>query len=299
MQVNSPQHGGHAGGTTDAATAALPVPTLDHVVVNVRDGMAAAAEQYRRLGFTLTPLGRHTLGSINHLAMFGTDYLELIAVPPGGAPGTDVMDWPAGLNAVVFGTDDSNALHATLAAAGAPVLPPLAFSRPVALPGGARDAAFRTVRVAKEAVASGRLYFCHHLTRDLVWRDAWRRHANGVLGVDGIVIAAVRPETLGALLGSLFGAEAVVPIAGGLRLGMGLTRLDIVSPDEVARRFGAAAPPLDGRPEAMAALVLRTADLGRTGAALAAGGIAGVVREPDRVLVPATEAFGVTLEFRA
>ena len=61
----------------------LPVPTLDHVVVNVRERMDDAAALYRRLGFALTPLGRHTLGSINHLAMFGTDYMELLGVPPG------------------------------------------------------------------------------------------------------------------------------------------------------------------------------------------------------------------------
>ncbi len=84
----------------------LPVPTLDHVIVNVREGMKPAAEQYRRLGFTLTPLGRHTLGSINHLAMFGTDYLELLGIPPGSSARTELSDGPAGLSGVAFGTHD-------------------------------------------------------------------------------------------------------------------------------------------------------------------------------------------------
>ena len=43
-----------------------------------------ALETYRRLGFTLTPRGYHTLGSMNHLAIFGTEYLELIAGPARG-----------------------------------------------------------------------------------------------------------------------------------------------------------------------------------------------------------------------
>lgn len=295
--MNSPLHTGHAPATTGETLAVLPVPTLDHVVVNVRDGMEQAAAQYRRLGFSLTPMGRHTLGSINHLAMFGTDYLELLGVPPEGGQRTDVLDWPAGLNGVVFGTDDSDALHATLAAAGAPVLPPLAFSRPVALRGGPRDAAFRVVRVEREAVASGRMFFCHHLTPDLVWRDEWRRHANGVLGIAGIVISAERPGMLGGLFAKLFGADAVVPIEGGVRLGLGLTRLDVVSPAEVLRRFGKAAPAPDGRREAMVGLVLRSADLARTKAALTAGGLSQTWGR-DRVLVPAAEAFGVALEFR-
>jgi hypothetical protein len=229
--------------------------------------------------------------------MFGTDYMELLGVPQGEGGRTDVLDWPAGLNGVVFATNDSDHLHARLAAAGAPVLPPLAFSRPVDLPDGPRDAAFRVVRLDKPAVASGRMFFCHHLTRDVVWRDEWRRHPNGVLGIEGIVIEAERPETLGALFATMFGADAVRPIAGGLRLPMGLTRLDVVSPAEVARRFGPAAPAPDGRAERMAALVFRTADLDRAAYALASGGF-DAVRDADRLLVPAGEAFGVTLKFR-
>ena len=52
----------------------LPLATLDHVVINARDNMDHAADVYRRLGFTLTERGYHSLGSMNHLAMFGTDY---------------------------------------------------------------------------------------------------------------------------------------------------------------------------------------------------------------------------------
>ena len=66
---------------------ALPVATLDHVVINARDDMDRAADTYTRLGFTLTERGYHSLGSMNHLAMFGTDYLELIAIPKGATTG--------------------------------------------------------------------------------------------------------------------------------------------------------------------------------------------------------------------
>ena len=57
--------------------APLPMPTLDHVVVNVRDQIDAGLQTYQRLGFTMTPRGHHTLGSMNHLAIFGNEYLEL------------------------------------------------------------------------------------------------------------------------------------------------------------------------------------------------------------------------------
>src|SRR6266404_7702374 len=86
----------------------LPAATLDHVVINARDDMDRAADIYRRLGFTLTERGYHSLGSINHLAMFGTEYLELIAVPKGATTGRlDLLNFPFGLNGLVFGSEDS------------------------------------------------------------------------------------------------------------------------------------------------------------------------------------------------
>ena len=109
----------------------LPVPTLDHVVINARDEMDRAAEIYRRLGFTLTERGYHSLGSMNHLAMFGTDYLELIAIPKGASTGRlDLLNYSLGLNGLVFGSEDSAITYDALAKAGVPVDPPVEFTRP-------------------------------------------------------------------------------------------------------------------------------------------------------------------------
>src|SRR5262245_65865944 len=106
---------------------ALPVATLDHVIINARDDLDHAAGIYRRLGFTLTERGYHSLGSMNHLAMFGTDYLELIAVPKGANSGRmDLLDHPFGLNGLVFGSEDSTATYEALTKVGVPVQPPMA-----------------------------------------------------------------------------------------------------------------------------------------------------------------------------
>ena len=114
----------------------LPLATLDHVVINARDDMDHAADVYRRLGFSLTERGYHSLGSMNHLAMFGTDYLELIAVPKGAASGRlDLLDFAPGLNGLVFGSEDSAATYEALAKAGVPIDPPVEFTRPVKVGG--------------------------------------------------------------------------------------------------------------------------------------------------------------------
>jgi len=278
-------------------TQTLPVPTLDHVVINVRDRIDDGADSFRRLGFTLTPRGYHTLGSMNHLAMFGTEYLELIAAPAGETGRQDILTSPEGLNGLVFGTEDSDRTYATLHAAGVPIGPPRQFSRPVELPDGARDATFRTVTLTPGAVPAGRLYFCHHLTRDLVWRDEWRHHANGVIGVARAVIVAQEPESLGAVFGRMFGSDAVRNTSNGCTLAVGLSRFDVVTPAALRGEFGDAAPDGGGRAQYMAGLTFRTRSLDAAAAAFAAGQVAGVRRDDRRIVVPATAAFGAVLEF--
>ncbi len=281
----------------DRMPLTLPVPTLDHVVVNARDRLDEAADVYRRLGFTLTPRGYHTLGSMNHLAIFGTDYLELIAVPPGTVDRPEIMASPIGLDGLVFGSEDAEATHAVLAAAGVPIDPARQFSRPVEIDGNFADATFRTTRLRRDAAPAGRLYFCQHLTRPLVWRDEWRHHANGVVGVVRAVIVADDPGLLGGLFGRMFGAQTVRKTDDGCALIVGLSRFDVVTPSALWEMFGDAAAESRGRRDYMAALTLRTVSLDSAERALEAGGIRGIDRIGTSVLVPAAEAFGVTIEF--
>jgi len=276
----------------------LPMPTLDHVVVNVRDQIDEGLNCWQRLGFTMTPRGYHSLGSMNHLAILGSEYLELIAAAPGDTRRAEILAASYGLNGLVFGTEDSGAVYQSLHNAGVMVEPPVEFSRPVEVSDGVKDATFRTVRLAAGTVSAGRIYFCHHFTRDLVWRDEWRHHANGAIGILRAVIAAREPSGLAGLFGQMFGRDAVQPSGTGYTLALGLSRFDIVTMEQLAREFTDAAPQ-DDRAEFMAALTVRTRSLERAAAALGAGSVKGVRREQDRIVVSATATFGVTLEFRA
>src|SRR4051795_7370915 len=112
---------------------ALPSPVLDHVVIDVRDRMDEAARVFAELGFTLTPRGYHTLGSMNHLMMFATDYLELLGFGDGGTSRPELAPFPVGLNGLVFKTDDADVVYAHAHVAGLPILPAQSFSRPVEL----------------------------------------------------------------------------------------------------------------------------------------------------------------------
>ncbi|MGE0424293.1 MAG: VOC family protein [Reyranellaceae bacterium] len=275
----------------------LPVATLDHVVINARDDMDRAADTYRRLGFTLTERGYHSLGSMNHLAMFGTDYLELIAIPKGATSGRlDLLDYPYGLNGLVFGSEDSAVTYDALSKAGVPVDPPVEFTRPVKFSGGQGEARFRTVRMKAGVVPYGRVYYCHHFTRDLVWRDEWRHHANGTVAVARALIVEPDPAKGAKLYADMFGPDNIRDIKGGKSVVVGNSRFDIVTEAALRDEFGDAVPDAQGRPAYMAGLTFRTLSLAKAAGALKAGGI-GAVAGNGRIVVPAREATNAVLEF--
>src|SRR5215813_2062147 len=86
----------YPAGTPLSRSRSVPPPTP------VRDRIDEAAQRFAELGFQLTPRGHHTLGSSNHLAMFVTDYLELLGFGPGGASRDELQPFPIGLNGLVF-----------------------------------------------------------------------------------------------------------------------------------------------------------------------------------------------------
>jgi hypothetical protein len=273
----------------------LPAPVLDHVVIDVRERIDEAMRCFASLGFLLTPRGRHTLGSVNHLAMFATDYLELLGFDDGGSARVEITRFPAGLNGLVFKTTDAELVHREATAAGLPVLPVQAFSRPVTLDGATRDARFRTTRLDPDKIAMGRVYFCEHLTPDLVWRQEWQAHQNGASTIARVVVATPDPERTAQLLQKLFGRGAAAERDGRCVIAAGTAEVELAPPTMVAAEFGEAAAEPAGRAEYMAVLGIKVRSLRE--AARMFGAIAGVRVEPQRLVVPAAAAFNTTLVF--
>jgi hypothetical protein len=271
----------------------LPSPVLDHVVIDVRDRIDDAMQRFSSLGFVLTPRGHHTLGSVNHLAMFATDYLELLGFGEGGATRTEIARFPTGLNGLVFKTADADSVHQHAAAAALPVLPVQAFSRPVALGGATHDARFRTTRLDPDKVAMGRVYFCEHQTPDLVWRPEWQAHPNGALAIARVVVATDDPRRTAELFRDLFGGDAVTERDGRQVMTAGTAQVEFALPNMVAAEFGEAAAEPAGRGEYMAALGIKVRSLHKTEQQLSR--IPGIKVDPRRLLVPAAGAFNATI----
>jgi hypothetical protein len=271
----------------------LPFSVLDHIVVNVRDGLDDALTLWERLGFVMMPRGHHTLASSNYLAVFGADYLELLGVHFGSMR-TDVLDRPAGLNDLPFKTDDADTTYGGLHAAG---LPAQAFSRPVEALGGSRDTDFRIVGINWNAALAGRVFCCQHLTPDLVWNGSWQWHGDGALGISCVIIAADDPASPVSLLSRMFDWNAVRPQDYGASMAAGLAQVGLLTPDALRAEFSGAAPAAGGCTAWMAALTLRTASLDSAVAALAAGGVPHA-RRPTGIVAPASELGGLALMFQ-
>jgi hypothetical protein len=276
----------------------MSMPALDHLVVDVGSELDAAAADYRALGFTLTERGRHSLGSANHLAVFESNYLELLSPGPTGGPiREELLGFAPGLNGLVLATDDAEAQARDLRARGVRVREPQSFSRPVRLADGAvREARFRTVHLAGDEAPFGRLYFCQHLTRDLVWRPEWQTHPNGAREITGILLCAADPEATAGLFARLFdAAPAPAEEAHVLRVTAGAVAIDVASHEAAALRLGAALPAAAGRDTFLAAIRLRTQSLSRAADLVAPR--TGAVPRDGRLVVPAAAARNVALEF--
>jgi hypothetical protein len=255
---------------------------LDHVVINVRRDMDPAEALCRSLGFTITPRGYHSLGSINHLMMFGTDYFELIGLPKmGTTKRDDLIAAPLGINGLVFKTTDVDDTHAHLVALGMAGEPPRAFSRPVELDGVTSDAKFRTVTVHPDVFAAGRVYFCEHGTPDLVWRPEWLSHANGAMEIAEVVVVAEDVPSVAAEYGKLVEGEVVV-LRGGVRaIDIADTRLTFRTPHGYREQYGDLASDMGGRDSIFGALVFRTSSL-----ALVAGALEELPNQPPVTIGP-------------
>ena len=92
---------------TEASANPARIDGIDHVIIGVHD-LEAARRIYTRLGFTVSPRGRHLgRGTANYCMMFDADYLELRGIVDASQFTDDLdrfLERGEGLNGVVFST---------------------------------------------------------------------------------------------------------------------------------------------------------------------------------------------------
>jgi hypothetical protein len=229
-----------------AKVALKNITGIDHTVIMVRN-LDSAAENYRRLGFTISPRGTHSahMGTGNYTIMLDPDYIELLGVlteTEHNAPARAYLSRHGeGIERVAFTALDSAEGAEEIRAHGFAPIGPTDFERPVTLPDGTVSAAkFRTFQwPTNEAPGGIRIFACQHKTRETVWIPELMRHANGARRLRQVLIATPAPEHDAAHLARLIDREPRREAHGAFAVASGGDRAAFVflTRDQLARRY--------------------------------------------------------------
>ncbi|GIV80179.1 MAG: hypothetical protein KatS3mg050_4573 [Litorilinea sp.] len=259
------------------------ITRFDHAVIAVAD-LEAAAAQYRRLGLSVYPGGRHTgLGSHNAIVRFGLDYLELIGVysrdevlaaGPRRATLVEFLDaHGGGMLGYCLATDDIDGLAAHFRATGLAADGPLTMER--ARPDG-RVLKWRLLLPGGTGWRRPWPFFIQWELPDderLQWEQPGQ-HPLGVTRVAGVTVLVrdldAARQLYGRQLGlGLAGTRDVPALAAdGLRFALGDFTIDLLAP----RGAGEAATRLEALGEGLFSVTLAAANLEHARELLAAQG---------------------------
>jgi hypothetical protein len=275
---------------------------IDHAVLMVGE-LEKAAENWKRLGFTLSPRGTHSahMGTGNYTIMFDPDYMELLGVlteTEHNAPARAfLVRHGDGIERVAFTAIDSAAGAEEIRARGYSPIGPTDFERPVTMPDGSLSAArFRTFQwPTAEAPGGVRIFACQHKTRETVWIPELMKHANGAKRLRQVLVATPDPTKDAAHLSRMIDRETRNEQDGAIVVPSGADRADFVflTRDQLSRRYPGV--PLQGLPERGGAGLVIAADLAATEKALGCAGI----RSGSAICVPPAAANGTLLAFVA
>jgi hypothetical protein len=224
---------------------------IDHTLVGVRD-LEAARAAWQRLGFTLTPRGRHIgWGTANYCIMLDRGYVELLGIVDPAQFTNNLDKFLAereGLLGLAFRSRDAQATRRSLAAIGLHPDGPKDLKRALELPGGDALPAFSLVFLPPEETPGLRAFFCQHLTPEIIRHPAWVVHPNRAVSLEAVIAVVDAPAPLAPAYARLFGAAAVTLAGDTLRVATDKGELLFVTPPELARLYPSLDLPAFPRP---------------------------------------------------
>jgi catechol 2,3-dioxygenase-like lactoylglutathione lyase family enzyme len=283
---------------------------LDHVVHAVRD-LDAAAELYRRLGFTVGARNRHppSWGTHNHIIQLPGFFIELLAVAETaaiaphadrffsfGAFNRDFLARAEGLSMLAVEGRDARADAASFRTAGIGDFEVFDFEREASRPDGSPVRVGFSLAYARDPRASDAAFFVsqQHYPENF-WNPAFQDHPNTARTVAAVVLIAENPSDHHVFLSALTSEREMLATSSGVSLRTPRGEIQVMEASAYRSHFGFE-PPDVARGARLAAVRIAVRDFGAAISTMQAAGIAASVRMGRLIVAPQT-AMGATLVF--
>jgi hypothetical protein len=161
-----------------------------------------------------------------------------------------------------------------------------------------REAQFLNFDFPSIAPRAVSFFSCQHLTRDLVWRPEWERHANGVDRVTDIIIAHPSPREVRPIYATLYGESAVAIKDESLTVTLGDDTISVLAPADFERRFPSISIPADIAEGWFAGAAFRVGAYAAVERVLSEAGVATAHTPSGSIVVSPWDAADTLLEFK-
>ncbi len=204
---------------------------IDHAIVGVRD-LAHARTTYERLGFHVTPRGRHVgWGTANYCLMFPADYVELLGIVDAEQFTNNLdrfLETREGLLSLALRSADPEGTHEAWQAAG---LEPTGVADLSRLLETDVELRFKNVVLTPATTGEVPLLACAPLTPDLMRAPEWLDHPNGAVGIESVTVVLDDPGSLIPPMAKVFGATNLTETDDTLAVHTGHGVLLLTTPD--------------------------------------------------------------------
>ena len=245
---------------------------LDHIVHAVRD-LDAAADLYRRLGFTVGARNKHPWGTHNHIVQLPGFFIELLTLAEPeklgsdgfstmfGAYNRDFIARGEGFSLLILESKDATGDAATFSSAHIGDPDALRFEREAKRPDGSSVKVGFSLAFAEDKDARD-IHFatCQQHYPENFWNPAFQQHANGVIGVAGVVFVDENPSDHHIFLKAFAGVSDLKATSAGIAIETPRGEIQVMDPAAYRLHF-AVEPPDTSRGMRLAAIRFAVRDM--------------------------------------
>ena len=282
---------------------------LDHIVHAVRD-LDAAADFYRRLGFTVGARNRHPWGTHNHLVQLPGFFIEILTVAEPEKLGDDgfsrmfgdfnrrFLEAREGFSLLILESADAAVDEKVFTGAKIAASPVMRFEREGKRPDGSPVTVAFSLGFARDALSPDTGFaVCQQHYPENFWNADFQNHPNGVTQVGGVVMVAENPTDHHIFMSAFAGERELQSTSSGVAVTTPRGDIQIMTPAAFEDHFDLAAPDVS-QGARLTALRLVARDLSTMEAGVSAGKAEGK-HHMGRFIVPPASAFGAAIVFEA